>query len=112
MSDPSNNTMAEGHPYGDDLRKQNTHLTRTSTRRTLERYETRPTQGAADILDLPYDMLGDEADMAEYTEETATGIIPKRTISRVSGKLEEHELITFKFNDPENPKNWSKPYSK
>jgi len=62
-------------------------------------------------LDLPYDMLREDADMAEYTEETATGIIPKRTISRVSGKLEDHELITFKINDPENPKNWSKPYS-
>ncbi|KAI1623469.1 MFS transporter, partial [Exophiala viscosa] len=25
-------------------------------------------------------------------------------------KFEEHELVTFKINDPENPKNWSKPY--
>ncbi|KAL2408158.1 MFS-rype transporter paaT [Exophiala dermatitidis] len=93
------------------LEKQQTHLTRTSTRRTtLERYETRPTQDAAEVLDLPYEILSDNADMAEYTEETAEGIIPKRTISRVSGKLEEHELVTFKINDPENPKNWSKPY--
>lgn len=104
--------MAEGHLQGNALRKEGTHLTHTSTRRTLERYETRPTQDAADILDLPYDMLSDTADMAEYTEETATGIIPKRTFSRVSGMVEEHELVTFTFNDPENPKNWSKPYSK
>jgi len=111
MSESSTNTMAEGHLQGDALRKEETHLTRASTRRTLERYETRPTQGAVDVMDLPYDMLSDTADMAEYTEETATGIIPKRTISRVSGLVEEHELVTFTINDPENPKNWSKPYS-
>lgn len=93
------------------LERHDTHLTRTSTRRTLERYETRPTQDASDVLDLPYDILSDEADMREYIQETTTGVIPKRTFSRVSGKIEDHELITFKVNDPENPKNWSKPYS-
>ncbi|KAL6245501.1 Synaptic vesicle transporter SVOP [Rhinocladiella similis] len=92
------------------LQKHDTHLSRMSTRRTLERYETRPTQGAAEVLDLPYDLLSDEANMAEYTEETAGGIIPKRTISRITGREEEHELVTFTLNDPENPKNWSKPY--
>ncbi|KIW16273.1 hypothetical protein PV08_06324 [Exophiala spinifera] len=92
------------------LHKQDTHLSRMSTRRTLERYETRPTQDAAEVLDLPYDILSDEANMAEYTEETAEGIIPKRTISRVTGREEEHELVTFTINDPQNPKNWSKPY--
>lgn len=111
MSESSHETMASGPSHETNLHKYNTHLSRASTRRTLERYETRPTQDAADVLDLPYDMLSENADMAEYTEETITGIIPKRTISRVSGKLEEHELITFKINDPENPKNWSKPYS-
>jgi len=110
MSESTSNTMAEGHRHGNNLRKEDTHLTRASTRRTLERYETRPTQDAADVLDLPYDMLGDTADMAEYTEETATGIIPKRTISRATGLEEEHELVTFTINDPENPKNWSKAY--
>lgn len=98
--------------HGAGLEKQDTRLTRASTRRTLERYETRPTQDAAEVLDLPYEILSDNADMAEYTEETAEGIIPKRTVSRVSGKLEEHELVTFKIQDPENPKNWSKPYSR
>ena len=85
-------------------------LHQTHTRRTLERYETRPTQGASDVLDLPYGTLNDEADMREYTEETANGIIPKRTISRVTGKEEEYELVTFTVDDPENPKNWSKGY--
>jgi multidrug resistance protein len=55
-------------------------------------------------------MLGEEANMAEYTDETAAGIIPKRTVSRVDGKVQDHELVTFKIDDPENPKNWSKPY--
>jgi hypothetical protein len=80
------------------------------TRRTLERHQTRPTQGASDVLDLPYGILNDNADMEEYLEETTTGVIPKRTISRRSGKYEDHELVTFTVNDPENPKNWSKAY--
>ncbi|KIX96362.1 uncharacterized protein Z520_08140 [Fonsecaea multimorphosa CBS 102226] len=92
------------------VEKSDSRLTRASTRRTLENYQTRPTQDASDVLDLPYDILSDEADMNEYLEETVTGVIPKKTISRVSGKLEEHELVTFKIGDPENPKNWSKPY--
>ena len=63
------------------------------------------------MLDLPYNVLSDEADMTEYIQETASGIIPKRIISRVTGKAEEHDLVTFTIGDPENPKNWSKPYS-
>ena len=81
-----------------------------STRRTLERFESRPTQDASEILDLPYGTLNDSADMREYTEETVEGIIPKRIISRMTGKEEEHDLVTFNINDPENPKNWSKAY--
>ena len=85
-------------------------LTRTVTRQTLHRHETRPAQGPGDVLDLPYDILNDDANMEEYTEETAEGIIPKRTVSRVSGRIEDHELVTFQINDPQNPKNWSKAY--
>ena len=92
------------------LEKEPTHLTQTTTRRTLERYVSRPTQGASDVLDLPYDILNDSANMEEYTEETNEGVIPKRTISRKSGMIEDHELVTFTINDPENPKNWSKAY--
>lgn len=84
--------------------------TQLATRRTLERHESRPTQDAAEVLDLPYGTLNDSANMAEYTEETVDGVIPKRTISRYTGKEEEHELVTFKIDDPENPKNWSKIY--
>jgi hypothetical protein len=83
---------------------------RLATRHTLERYGTRPTQDASDVLDLPYGILNDNADMQEYLEETTTGVIPKRTVSRATGKFEDHELVTFTINDPENPKNWSKAY--
>ena len=53
-------------------------LSPLSTRRTLERFETRPTQDASEVLDLPYGTLAETADMREYTEETAQGILPKR----------------------------------
>ena len=110
MADNNSISSTEGGNVANnlDLEKQETHLTRATTRRTLNRYETRPTQDASDVLDLPYGTLNDTADMNEFTEETAGGIIPKRTISRVSGRVEDHELVTFTINDPENPKNFSK----
>lgn len=83
---------------------------KASLSRKVTRQPTRGEQGASDMLDLPYDILSDDANMDEYTEETATGIIAKRTISRASGFIEDHELVTFTINDKENPKNWSKPY--
>lgn len=83
-------------------------LTRSTTRRTLERHASRPTQGAADVLDLPYDLVNDDANLEEYLSETATGIIPKRTLSRASGHKVEYKLVTFTLEDKDNPKNWSK----
>jgi hypothetical protein len=91
-----------------DLEKQATRLTTATTRRTLERFETRPTQDASDVLDLPYGTLNDTANMNEFTEETAEGIIPKRTVSRIDGQVHDHELVTFTIGDVENPKNFSK----
>lgn len=110
MSQSSSRASTEGPNAIDnlDLEKQDTHLTRATTRKTLERHATRPTQDASDVLDLPYGTLNDTANMEEFTEETTEGIIPKRTISRVSGRIEDHELVTFTINDPENPKNYSK----
>ena len=83
---------------------------KASLSRTMTRQTTRPTQDASDMLELPYNILNDNANMNEYLEETTSGIIPKRTISRVSGLILEHELVTFTINDSENPKNWSKAY--
>jgi len=65
---------------------------------------------AVDPLELPYRTLSDGADMGEYTQETTTGLRPHRTMSRVTGKEEEYELVTFTVGDKENPKNWSKAY--
>jgi multidrug resistance protein len=83
---------------------------KASMSRRMTRQNTLADQGASDMLDLPYDILSDNADMNEYLEETTSGVIPKRTISRVSGILEDHELVTFTICDKDNPKNWSKAY--
>ena len=56
---------------------------------------------------LPVRTLSREADLDEYRKETATGTIVKKTISK-DGHLEKYKLVTFKIDDPENPKNWSK----
>lgn len=60
--------------------------------------------------ELPYRTLTQNADMAEYTQETTSGLRPHRTLSRMTGKEEEVELVTFTVGDKENPKNWSKLY--
>lgn len=64
----------------------------------------------ADPLDLPYRTLTEDANFEEYVQETEEGVIPIRSVSRVSGKLEDFELVTFTIGDKENPKNWSKAY--
>jgi multidrug resistance protein len=63
-----------------------------------------------DLVNLPSRVLTKEANMVEYTEETALGTITTSAISKISGKVENYELVTFKINDPENPKNWSKAF--
>jgi hypothetical protein len=70
---------------------------------------TRRIDPQEDLVNLPSRILSNNANMAEYTEETALGEIPTSHISP-SGLLEKYELVTFKINDPENPKNWSKGY--
>ncbi|KAF2101880.1 putative MFS multidrug transporter [Rhizodiscina lignyota] len=64
----------------------------------------------ADLLNLPSRTLSNGARLDEYTEETVSGQILKRAKSNKSGKIEDYELVTWKIDDPENPKNWSKPY--
>ncbi|TIA24760.1 MFS general substrate transporter [Aureobasidium pullulans] len=64
----------------------------------------------ADPLELPYRTLTENADMAEYTTETATGTITRKVTSNKTGKTEDYELVTFTPGDRENPKNWSKAY--
>lgn len=59
---------------------------------------------------LPIRTLSREANLDEYRRETTTGTIIKSTASRIDGHIEKYKLVTFKIDDPENPKNWSKPY--
>ncbi|KAK5136535.1 hypothetical protein LTR08_002879 [Meristemomyces frigidus] len=61
-----------------------------------------------DMVNLPYRTLTEQARMGEYLDETPSGLRP--VISNKSGRVERYELVTFKPNDPENPKNWSKAY--
>ena len=69
-----------------------------------------------DAVNLPYRTLTVEAGdrmREEYTEETTTGLQPVISLKRTkTGELQktEYELVTFLENDPENPKNWSKPF--
>ncbi|KAE8379729.1 major facilitator superfamily domain-containing protein [Aspergillus bertholletiae] len=68
-----------------------------------------PGQGT-DYVDLPVRQVTREANLEEYTTETATGQIIKPVRSAASGKMEDWKLVTFTTDDPENPKNWSKAF--
>ncbi|PKS08508.1 hypothetical protein jhhlp_004893 [Lomentospora prolificans] len=58
-------------------------------------------------INLPYRTLSNNADMDEYRTETAAGEIEGPPIPAAEGQ-KHYQLTTFKPNDPENPKNWSK----
>ena len=61
-------------------------------------------------LNIPYRTLSAGAVIEEYTQETSTGQIIKKTFSHTTGEAKEYKLVTFEINDKENPKNWSKLY--
>ena len=61
-------------------------------------------------INLPYRTLSNDAVINEYTQETALGQILRPTISRATGEIIKYKLVTFEVHDPENPKNWSKPF--
>jgi hypothetical protein len=84
--------------------KQWQSINRSPTQRTAKYLE------GADLINLPSRTLGNNADLEEYTEETAEGQILKEVKSNKTGLVDRYELITWKINDPENPKNWSKAY--
>lgn len=71
--------------------------------------ETQYEDRAEEDLNLPFRTLSREANLDEYRKETASGAIIKKQISK-DGHVEKYKLVTFKIDDPENPKNWSKPY--
>ncbi|KAJ9303288.1 hypothetical protein DTO271G3_662 [Paecilomyces variotii] len=90
--------MASPHPPEDETAAQP--ATRTMTWGSLP--------GQTDPLDLPLRELNDNANLEEFTSETRTGNIIKPVKSNVTGQMEDWKLVTFKIDDPENPKNWSK----
>jgi multidrug resistance protein len=63
-----------------------------------------------DAVNLPYRTLSNDANLDEYTTETVDGQILREVRSNATGNIERYDLVTFKVNDPENPKNWSKAY--
>ncbi|XPS74614.1 Synaptic vesicle transporter SVOP [Ascochyta lentis] len=68
-----------------------------------------PTHHGADVVNLPIRTLSNDANLEEYTQETIDGQIA-RVHTNKTGKIEKYELVTWKVDDPENPKNWSKAY--
>lgn len=75
-------------------------ITRTQTQRTGKYLE------GEDLINLPSRTLGPDADLEEYTQETVDGQILKEVKSHKSGLIERYELVTWRIDDPENPKNW------
>lgn len=66
--------------------------------------------GQTDPLDLPLREVNPDANLEEFTTETRTGNIIKPIKSNITGQIEDWKLVTFKIDDPENPRNWSKLY--
>lgn len=100
--------MAHDPPRVDSVDSEATHAADQS--QYEEHNANPPPLDEGDTYNLPYRTLSANANMAEYTTETATGAIATTVMSRVSGKLEDYELVTFVTGDKENPKNWSKSY--
>jgi hypothetical protein len=63
-----------------------------------------------DVVNLPFRTLSNDANMDEYTQETIIGQMLREIRSNATGHIERYELVTFKIDDPHNPKNWSKAY--
>lgn len=76
---------------------------------TNPNHKTNPNHNQ-DLTNLPSRTLLPTASLQEYTEETLSGHLLKEVKSNKSGRIEKWELVTFKIDDPENPKNWSKAF--
>jgi hypothetical protein len=60
-----------------------------------------------DVINLPLRQLSNDANLNEYTQETIDSQL-QEIRTNATGHFERYELVTFKIDDPENPKNWSK----
>jgi len=63
-----------------------------------------------EVVNLPYRSLSGDANLEEYTQETVDGQILREIKSNATGRIERYELVTWKIDDPESPKNWSKKF--
>lgn len=88
----------DGEPRLDD--QQWSPITQAQTQHTGRYLE------GEDLINLPTRTLGPNADLEEYTRETMDGQMLKEVRSHKSGMIERYELVTWKVDDPENPKNW------
>jgi hypothetical protein len=79
---------------------------RVPTHRTIKEIEA---DSSADVVNLPFRTLSQNANLDEYVEETIEGVLHEVRTNK-TGQEERKELVTFTINDKENPKNWSKPY--
>lgn len=101
------------HPHDSDSGSDVTHVAEHPQPKPLYRSITgtnEPTLDGADVVNLPIRTLSNDATLEEYTTETIDGQILREVRSNVTGNIERYELVTWKVNDPENPKNWSKAY--
>jgi len=81
-------------------------IARVITHRTIKEIEA---DSEADVVNLPFRTLSQNAAFDEYTAETTEGVLHEVRTNR-TGQIEEKSLVTFTINDKENPKNWSKAY--
>jgi len=94
-----------------------THVTSSETTTIAEPHyipiagvNAEPSYDGAELVNLPSRTLGPNARLDEYTQETENGQILREVRSTATGRIERYELVTWKRDDPENPKNWSKAY--
>ncbi|KAF2631431.1 multidrug resistant protein [Macroventuria anomochaeta] len=101
FASPANPTRTSSDSSASD----HTHVEHEKSQRLVRE----PTHDGAEIVNLPIRTLSNEANLEEYTQETIDGQI-SRIHTNKTGKIERYELVTWKVDDPENPKNWSKAY--
>ncbi|KAH8895565.1 MFS general substrate transporter [Thozetella sp. PMI_491] len=102
-------------------------LTRTETRATLQNLGINEMPPPVDVN---YPEVGREEEPIfpeEYTLETATGVVPEEALQQIRSHAsaarrparsgtelekatEPRDFVTFKFADPENPRNWSNTF--
>jgi hypothetical protein len=104
--------MAEENPKTKDFAPSDAPARRSTDSSASDSTHVEPTttHDGADVVNLPTRTLSNNAHLEEYTEETIDGQILREVRSRATGKTERYELVTWKVDDPENPKNWSKAY--